>query len=146
MPARTALVLPPLLAVAIAATGANANPIRHAGEWQTVVDGGPPVTACVREDQALDEAALAKVMARRPSTECRTTRFDLAGDTVTYALECTYRGSLMTSTGTLTVTGPDSFTSVGHSHGGAIPIPGGKALAMPDADTVMVSRRVGPCR
>jgi hypothetical protein len=143
MPARIALAL--LLAVGLAPT-ASANPVRHAGEWQTAIDGRPPVTACLREDQALDEASIAKVMARRPNADCRTTRFDVAGDTVTYALECTVRGSLMTSSGTITATGPDSFTSLDHTHGGAIPIPGGKAMAMPDSDTMMVFRRVGPCK
>jgi len=134
------------LLAATSALPAGANPIRHAGEWQTVIDGGSPRVACIAEDQTLDEAAIARVMTRRPGASCKTTHFTTTGDTVNYALECTIRGSVMTTSGTLTATGPDSFTSTDHSHGGAIPIPGGRALALPDTDTVTVFTRLGPCK
>jgi hypothetical protein len=52
----------------------------------------------------------------------------------------------MTSSGTITVTGPDAFTSKVHSHGGAIKMPDGKTLPMQDMDITTISRRLGPCK
>src|ERR1700744_1264305 len=134
------------LLAATSALPAGANPIRHAGEWQTVIDGGTPRVACVAQDQTLAQVAIARVRTRRPGASCKTPRFVAEGDTVNYALECTFRGSLITTSGTLTETGPDSFTSTDHSHGGALPLPAGRSMPMPDSDTVAVLTRLGPCK
>jgi hypothetical protein len=68
------------------------------------------------------------------------------GNVTSYSMQCTIGGSPMTSSGTFTVTGPDSFAGKAHSHGGMIKMPDGKAVAMPDTDIVNVSRRLGPCK
>jgi hypothetical protein len=144
MPRRIALLVPFLLAVAAAT--ADANPVRKAGEWQTVIDGGQPLVACFPDDQTFDEKTIERTMAKLPGANCKTTSFSTTGDVTSYSLECTIGSSLMTSSGTLTATGADAFTTKEHSHGGMIPMPGGKTFAMPDADTVIVSHRLGACK
>lgn len=144
MPKRIALIVSFLLAAE--ATTAYASPVRKAGEWQTVIDGGQPLVACFPDDQTLDENTITRAMAKIPGSNCKTNSFNTTGDVTTYSVECTIGGSLMTSSGTITATGPDTYTSKSHTHGGMIPMPNGKTAAMPDTDTLTVSRRLGPCK
>jgi hypothetical protein len=143
-------MLKPIAFVAIffaASTSAVfAAPVRHAGEWQTVLDGGEPRVACFPADETLDENYLMRSLSKIPGASCKVDSIKTVGDVTSYSLECNIGGSAMTSSGTITVTGPDAFTSKGHSHGGAIPMPNGKTVALPDSDTVSVSRRLGPCK
>lgn len=85
-------------------------------------------------------------MSKLPGANCKTTGFSTAGDVTSYSLECAIGGSLMTASGTIAATSPDIFASKGHSHGGMIPMRSGKTVAMPDTDSVTVSRRLGPCK
>jgi hypothetical protein len=144
MPRRIVLVAPFLLIAAAAI--AYANPVRRAGEWETVFDGGRPFVACFPDDQTFDENTIVREMAKLPGASCRTTSFGTTGDVTSYAIECMIGGSLMTSSGTITATGPDRFTGKAHSHGGMIAMPNGKTVVMPDTDTVTASRRLGPCK
>jgi hypothetical protein len=142
---RRAVLVVPVLLAASAAT-AWANPVRRAGEWQTTMDGGQPLVACFPKDQTYDENTFTHAMSKLPGANCKTTNFSTSGDVISYSVECTIGGSLMTSSGVITATGPDSFTSKNHSHGGMVPMPNGKTMAMPDTDNVSVSRRLGPCK
>jgi hypothetical protein len=141
---RAVLVVP--LFLAASAANAWANPVRRAGEWQTVIDGGQPLVACFPHDQTFDENSIARALSKLPGANCKTTSFSTTGDLTSYSIECTISGSLMTVSGTITATGPDTYTTKGHSHGGVIPMPNGKTLTMPDTDSVTVSRRLGPCK
>jgi hypothetical protein len=146
MPVR---ILPALVIASVAAgvaVTAFANPVRHAGRWQTVIDGGKPLVFCSREDRTLDEASITKQMSQLPGASCKTTSFSATDTSATYALECTINGSKMTTSGTITMTGPDSVTAKIHSHGGAFPMADGKTVALPDTDTTTVSTRLGPCQ
>lgn len=85
-------------------------------------------------------------MAKLPGANCTISDFETSGAVTSYSTQCTIGGSQMTSSGTITVTGPDAFSTKAHSHGGVIKMPNGKEAAMPDIDMVTVSRRLGPCK
>lgn len=143
-------MLKPIAFVAIffaaSTSAAFATPLRHAGEWETVLDGGQPRVACFPNDETLDENYLMKSLSKIPGASCKVDSLKTVGDVTSYSLQCEIGGSTMTSSGTITITGPDAFASKGHSHGGMIPMPNGKTVAMPDTDTVSVSHRLGPCK
>jgi len=82
-------------------------------------------------------------MSKIPNVDRKTTSFSSKGDVTSYSIECKLGGSLMTSSGTVPVTGPDSFTTKGRTHGGMLPMPNGKTMAMPDTDNTTVSQRLG---
>ena len=123
-----------------------AAPVRHAGEWETTLDGGQPRVACFPADETLDENSLMRTMSKLPGADCKMDSIKTVGDVTSYSMQCNIGGTTLTSSGTITETGPDAFASKGHTHGGAIPMPNGKTVAMPDSDTVSVSRRLGPCK
>ena len=60
--------------VAASATAAWAGPVRKAGEWQTVINGGQPILTCVPEDMPVDE--------KRSRNRCRAPRRGLQDDEV----------------------------------------------------------------
>jgi hypothetical protein len=123
-----------------------AAPARHAGEWQTVLDDGQPHVVCFPSDETLDENTLMKGMSKIPGANCKMDSLKTVGDVTSYSMQCTIGGSILTSSGTITETGPDAFTTKVHTHGGAIPMPTGKTVTIPDSDTVSVARRLGPCK
>ncbi len=120
-----------------------AAPVRHGGEWETVINGGPPRVVCLTKDQVFDKDALLRQM---PNAQCTMDTLDIAGNVITFAMQCTLQGSTITSSGTITQTGPDAFTSKLHGHGGVIPRSNGQTITIPDTDMVVVSRRLGPCK
>ena len=61
-------------------------------------------------------------------------------------MQCVIGGSTMTSSATITATGPDAITSRVQSKGGAFKMPNGQTMPIPDSDTVTVSRRLGACK
>ena len=126
---------------------AGAEPlVRHAGEWETTIGNGKPIVVCFPTDQTFDQDTVLKQMARIPGANCTMSNLTTTGNVTSYSLQCTIGGSQMTSTGTVTVTGPDAYTSKAHSHGGRIAMPNGQTMDMPDTDMVSVSHRTGPCK
>lgn len=131
----------------VSATVAWAEPlVRHAGEWETTIDNGKPILFCYPTDVTLDQGYVMQSMSKLPGANCTMGSMKTVDNVTSYSLQCTIGGSLMTSSGTITVTGPDSVTGKAHSHGGVIKMPNGQAVAMPDMDIVNVSRRLGPCK
>lgn len=132
---------------ALCATAAIAAPVvRRAGEWQITIDNGPPRVVCFPQDATFDQNYVTKSMAKLPGTKCTIGRITTVGNATSYAMSCTINGSVMTSSGTFTQTGPDAFTSKAHSHGGMMRMPGGQSMAIPDTDMVSMSRRLGACK
>jgi hypothetical protein len=85
-------------------------------------------------------------MSKLHAADCTITNMETVGAVTSYSIRCTVGGSPMTSSGTITATGPDSFTRKIHSHGGVIKMRNGKEVALSDMDIVTVSRRLGPCK
>jgi hypothetical protein len=85
-------------------------------------------------------------MSKIPGASCTVNSLNTVGSVTSYSMQCMIGGSQMTSSGSITVTGPDSYTGKVHSHGGMIKMPNGQATAMPDMDMVTTSRRLGPCQ
>jgi hypothetical protein len=139
-----------LCAAAASAAGLRASVaepmVRHAGQWETTIGNGKPIVLCYPTDQTFDQNTVLKQMARIPGANCTMSNMTTTGNVTSYALQCTIGGSQMTSSGTITVTGPDAYTSKAHSHGGRIPTPNGQTADMPDMDMVTVSHRTGPCQ
>jgi len=132
---------------AVLATTAWAAPlVRQAGEWETTIDNGKPMLFCYPTDVTLDQSYVMQSMSKLPGANCTMSDMKTVGNVTSYSLQCTVGGSQMISSGTITVTGPDSFTGKSHSHGGVLKMPNGQAVAMPDMDIVNVSRRLGPCK
>jgi hypothetical protein len=128
-------------------SAASAEPmVRHAGEWETTMNNGKPIVLCFPTDQTFDQNTILQQMAKIPGSNCTMSNLSTAGNVTSYALQCTVGGRQMTSTGTITVTGPDAYSSKSHSHGGRIPMPNGQVTDMPDMDMVSVSHRIGPCK
>jgi hypothetical protein len=140
---RTALIA---ALFATAATAAWAAPVRRAGEWRTTIDNGQPLIACFPADATLDQNFVTRTMARLPGVKCTVNSINTVGDVTSYSMQCSINGSVMTSSGTITATGEDAFSSKMHSHGGEIKMPNGRTLRLPDTDMVTVSRRLGPCK
>ena len=134
------------LAAAVAWATAAGAAVEHAGEWQSIIGNGQPLTFCIPADRVVDQAYVSKSMARMPNAACTVSNFTSLGPITSYSLQCTIGGSVMTSSGTVTQTGPDSFTSKSHSHGGAIKMGNGQTMVMPDMDMTVSSHRVGPCK
>jgi hypothetical protein len=132
--------------LAFSASAALAAPVRHAGEWETIIDKGKPMVACFPVDETFDESTVMRPLSKIPGATCKMDSMKTVGDVTSYSLQCTIGGSLMTSSGTFTVTGPDAFTGRVQTHGGAIKMPNGQTTPIPDSDTVTVSRRLGPCK
>jgi hypothetical protein len=129
------------------AAAAWADPlVRHAGEWETTLDNGKPVLFCYPADETFDQNVIMRSMAKLPGASCTMGNMSTSGNVTSYSMQCTIGGSTMTSSGTITVTGPDAFTGKVHSHGGAIKMPDGKTMPMQDMDITTVSRRLGPCK
>ena len=149
MPKSTPLIAV-LCAVAASAAGLRASVaepmVRHAGQWETTIGNGKPIVLCYPTDQTFDQDTILKQMARIPGANCTMSNMTTTGSVTSYSLQCTIGGSQMTSSGTITVTGPDTYTSKAHSHGGRIPTPNGQTADMPDMDMVTVSHRTGPCQ
>jgi hypothetical protein len=131
---------------AVSASVALAAPVRHAGEWETTIDKGQPLIACFPADETLDENTLMRPLAKIPGANCKVDSVKTAGDATSILIQCVIGGSTMTSSATITATGPDAFTSRVQSKGGAFKMPNGQTVPIPDSDTVTVSRRVGPCK
>ncbi len=129
------------------ATAAGAAPVlRHAGEYQTIIDNGAPRVVCFPTDAVLDQNYLMRSMAKIRNAQCKVGNISSAGAVTTYTVQCDMGGSVMTTTAVFTVTGPDSFSSKAHSHGGAMKLADGRVMAVPDTTIVTVSRRLGPCK
>jgi hypothetical protein len=141
---RHAFVVPALL-FASAAT-AWAAPVRKAGEWQTSINGGQPILTCVPNDMPVDEQSIMQSMSRIPGADCKMTKFTASGDTIEYAMECSIAGNKMSSTGTITMIDPDTFTTKSHTQGVVIPTANGQSKAMPDMDMTIALHRTGPCK
>jgi hypothetical protein len=115
MPIRTAFIAI-LYAASVTATGAEPL-VRHAGEWETRIDNGKPIILCFPTDITLDQNYVLQSMSKLPDATCKVTNMTTVGAVTSYSMQCTIGGSPMTSTGTITATGPDSFTGKAHSHG-----------------------------
>jgi hypothetical protein len=85
-------------------------------------------------------------LAKIPGASCKLNNIKTVGDVTSISMECNIGGSTMTSSATITVTGPDAFTSRVQSKGGAIKMPNGQTVPIPDSETVTVARRLGPCK
>lgn len=132
---------------AVSATAAFAGPlVRHAGEWQTSINNGPPRIVCFPNDATFDQAYVTKSMAKIPGASCTISNINTIGNVTSYSMQCTVNGSTMTSSGTITATGPDSFTSKIHSHGGSMKLPNGQVSAFPDMNLTSTSHRLGACK
>lgn len=131
---------------AVSASVALAAPVRHAGEWETTIDKGQPLIACFPVDETLDENTLMRPLAKIPGVSCKVDGIKTVGEVTSISMQCLIGGSTMTSSATLTATGPDAFTTRVQTHGGAIKMPNGQTTPIPDGDTVTVSRRLGPCK
>ncbi len=138
------------LAVVLCAVSANIaraeSPVRHAGEWETTIDNGKPLVFCFPTDATFDQNYVTQLMSKIPGASCTVSSLNTVGSVTSYSMQCTIGGSQMTSSGTVTMTGPDSYASKMHSHGGVIKMPNGQVTAMPDMDMVTTSRRLGPCQ
>jgi hypothetical protein len=131
---------------AVSITSASAAPVRHAGEWETIIDKGQPLIACFPVDETLDENTMMRPLAKIPGASCKLNSIKTVGDVTSISMECNIGGSTMTSSATIKVTGPDAFTSRVQSKGGAIKMPNGQTVPIPDSETVTVARRLGPCK
>ena len=131
---------------AVSVTAASAAPVRHAGEWETVIDKGQPRVACFPTDETLDENTLMRPLAKIPGASCKVDSIKTVGNVTSISMQCNIGGSTMTSSATITATGPDAISSRVQSHGGAIKMLNGQVMPIPDSDTVTVSRRLGPCK
>jgi hypothetical protein len=120
--------------------------VRHAGEWESTVNNGKPTLLCFPTDKTFDEKTIMAQMSKLPGANCAMGSMNTVGNVTSYTVQCTIGGSQMTSSGTITVTGPDAYTGKSHSHGGKIPMPNGQVMDMPDMDTTTVSHRTGPCK
>jgi hypothetical protein len=140
---RLAALTAAFVAVSVAAW---AGPVRHAGEWETVIDNGKPLIACFPTDQTFDETTVTRQMSKVPGASCKVDSLNTAGDVTSYSMQCVINGATMVSSGTITVTGPDAFTNKAHTSGGTMKLPNGQAITMPPSDMVTVSRRLGPCK
>jgi hypothetical protein len=143
---RTRVALIVMLYVASATAASAEVLVRHAGEWETTIDNGQPRIVCFPTDVTMDQGSIMQSMAKLPGANCTISDFKTVGAVTSYSTQCTIGGSQMTSSGTITATGPDAFSTKAHSHGGVIKMPNGKEAAMPDIDMVTVSRRLGPCK
>jgi hypothetical protein len=123
-----------------------AAPVRHAGEWETIIDKGQPLVACFSVDETLDENTMMRPLAKIPGASCKIDSAKTVGDVTSISLQCVIGGSTMSTNATITVTGPDAFTSRVQSKGGAIKMPNGQTIPIPDSDTVTVAHRLGPCK
>lgn len=140
------MLKPAVFAAALSIASASAAPVRHAGEWETVIDKGQPLIACFPQDETLDENTMMRPLAKIPGASCKLKSIKTVGDVTSISMECNIGGSTMTSSATITVTGPDAFTSKVQSKGGAIKMPNGQTVPIPDSETVTVARRLGPCK
>jgi hypothetical protein len=132
---------------AILGTAASAEPlVRHAGEWETTIDNGKPRVFCYPTDATLDQNFVLQSMSRIPNAKCTMSDIKTVGSVTSYSLQCMLGDSVMTTSTTLTTTGPDAYSSKTHSHGGVIKMPNGQTTPMPDTDMVSVSHRLGPCK
>lgn len=142
---RNAFVASVLVAVS-ATTAWAAAPVRKAGEWQTSINGGQPMLTCIPTDMPMDEQSIMQSMSKVPGADCKMSKFTTSGDTTEYAMDCTISGMKMTSSGTITVSDPDTFTTKSHTHTGQAPAGNGQTMAMPDMDMTMTFHRTGPCK
>ena len=128
-------------------SSASAEPfVIHAGEWETTIDVGQPKIICRPSDASFDEEYLLRSMSQVDGvTNCKITDMSTVGNLTSYSLQCTVGGDQMISSGSITVTGPDAYTGITETHGGAMKMPTGQVLAMPDTKSTSVSRRRGPC-
>jgi hypothetical protein len=110
------------------------------------MDNGKPRIVCYPTDETLDQNYVTRSMSKIPDANCTVGNISTTGNVVSYSMQCMIGGSPMTSSGTITATGPDAFTSKAHSHGGVIKMPNGQTTAMPDMDIVTVTHRLGPCK
>lgn len=131
---------------AVSITAVSAAPVRHAGEWEIIIDKGQPQIVCFPVDETFDENLLTRSMSKVPGASCKVDGIKTVGDVSSYSMECNINGSTLTSNGTIAVTGPDAFTSKVHTKGGVIQIPNGKTVPIPESEIVTVSRRLGACK
>jgi hypothetical protein len=129
-------------------TYALAEPfVIHAGEWETTVDVGQPKIICRTSDVTFDKDYVMKSISKVDGvTDCKMSDMKTVGNVTSYSLQCTVGDDQMTSSGSITVAGPDAYTGMSETHGGAMKLPNGQVMAMPDTKSTSVSRRLGPCK
>jgi hypothetical protein len=111
MRTRAALIV--MLYVASATAASAEALVRHAGEWETTIDNGQPRIVCFPTDVTMDQSSIMQSMAKLPGANCTISDFKTSGAVTNYSTQCTIGGSQMTSSGTITVTGPDAFSTKG---------------------------------
>jgi hypothetical protein len=126
---------------------ASAEPfVIHAGEWETTIDVGQTRIICRPSDVTFNEEYLLQSVSKVDGiTNCKMTDMKTVGNVTSYSMQCTVGDDQMTSSGSITVTGPDAYTGITETHGGAMKMPTGQILTIPDTKSTSVSRRRGPC-
>lgn len=140
-------ILATLAALALpAAASADTAPVLKAGRWETTMtfEGNsgmkPPVQKiCRTKDVVFDKQSISK-MTSNNQIPCSDYTIGSSGGVTTFSTTCQMGDMTMHSSGTVTMDGPDSYTTKVQTH-----VDGAK-MAMPDQRITIVSRFLGPCQ
>jgi hypothetical protein len=132
------VVLTLLLMTVAGVANADSPIVIKAGRWEASF-GDPnakPMYTCRKADAVLDEKSVTSAMGPM-AADCSKMDFNRTSDGMTYSLVCKVQEMTITSSGTTTFLGADSFTTVSHTH-----VEGGK-IQVPDQNMSMHFRRLG---
>lgn len=134
------------LLVSASAVRADPGPTFRSGQWESTMtdddrpDEKPTVNlVCRKADMTLDSQTISNMMAGTKA-KCSDITLTTEGTVTSYSVSCQMADMTMHSKGTMTVTGPDAYTSKGQSR-----VEGGK-VNIPEHRVTVVSRRLGLCQ
>jgi hypothetical protein len=131
----------PLLAVTAALTGAAApagSASVHAGEWETLVNGGHRKLICQHHDLTFDQPTVTK-MFQGKGLKCAIDSFNASGAQISVHETCTTVAGTAAGDTVMTIASEDAYTSrtKGHMISG---------LPLPNIDITQTARRLGDCK
>jgi hypothetical protein len=135
-----AMALVAVVAAARLALGADAKPNMKPGQWQTTITveapGMPVAIPPMTSERCVTEKDLVPPSQTPPGQECKDTDLKVAGNTVSWGLEC------KKADGTVTMKGTGRITWAGDTFAGAMNVDA-SGIAM---KYVMTGKRLGACK
>jgi len=131
------LLLALTAALAAAAAPACAASV-HAGEWETLQNGGHRKLICQHHDLTFDQATLTK-MSQSPAVKCVINSFNASDAQISVHETCTIVAGTASVDMVMTIASADAYTS--HTKGRMV-----SGLHFPDIDITQTARRLGDCK
>jgi len=128
-----------MLAAALAAAAPSARAASvHAGEWETLTNGGHRKLICQLHDLTFDRPTVTKMFQGR-GLKCEIDSFNASGAQISVHEICTTAAGTAAGDTVMTISSEEAYTS--HTKGHMI-----SGLPLPNIDISSTAHRIGDCK